>query len=233
MKAVILAGGLGRRLKPLTNLLPKPLLPINGEQTVLEIQISQLSKFGFDEIYIATNYKAEMIESYLGDGSKYGVTLTYSKETKPLGTCGPIALLKNNLTEPFLVMNGDIITELNYKEFYDFGINSTSKLSVCTKELVQPFDFGNVIVKENKIVEIKEKPELTFLIIAGIYLMKPSIFEFIPLNQYFGMDELMQKLLSSSETIFSYTTKEYWIDVGRVEDLDQARKDMTNQNDTR
>ena len=101
MKAVILAGGLGRRLKPLTNLLPKPLLPINGEQTVLEILISQLSKFGFDEIYIATNYKAEMIESYLGDGSKYGVKLTYSKETQPLGTCGPIALLKNNLTEPF------------------------------------------------------------------------------------------------------------------------------------
>ena len=99
--------------------------------------------------------------------------------------------------------------------------------------MVQPFDFGNVIVKENKIVEIKEKPELTFLIIAGIYLMKPSIFEFIPLKQYFGMDALMQKLLSSSETIFSYTTKEYWIDVGRVEDLDQARKDMTNQNDTR
>src|SRR3970040_505646 len=109
MKAVILAGGLGTRLKPFTEAIPKPLLPI-GEKSVLEIQIQHLAKYGFDEIYIATNYKANYVESFIGDGQRMGVRITFSKEEKPLGTCGPIRLLKDELTEPFLLMNGDILT---------------------------------------------------------------------------------------------------------------------------
>lgn len=231
MKAIILAGGLGERLKPFTEILPKPLLPIAGEQTVLEIQISRLKQHGFTDIYIATNYMSEMIESYMGNGSKYGVNLTFSKELIPLGTCGPISLLQNNLSEPFLVMNGDIITNLHFRDFYDFGVRDDSKLVVCTKELTQPFDFGNVIAKNNKIISIEEKPNLKFIIVAGIYIMKPSIFQYLPHNKFFGFDDLMKIMLSKSDPITSYLMDDYWIDVGRYEDLDKARKDMKHLQD--
>ena len=231
MKAIILAGGLGQRLKPFTEILPKPLLPIDGEQTVLEIQISRLKKHGFTDIYIATNYMAEMIESYMGNGTKYGVNLTFSKEPIPLGTCGPIGLLQNTLTDPFLVMNGDIITNLNFSKFYDFGIEADSKLVVCTKELTQPFDFGNVITRNNKIISIEEKPNLKFIVVAGIYVMKPSIFQYLPNNKYFGFDDLMKIMLSKSDPISSYLMDDYWIDVGRYEDFDQARKDIKQLKD--
>ena len=125
MKAIILAGGLGTRLKPFTEAIPKPLLPI-GEKAVLEIQIEHLKKNGFDEIYLATNYKSNYIENFFGDGSRYGVKLIISKEDKQLGTAGPIKLLESELTEPFLVMNGDILTNLDLKEFYNYGISQAS-----------------------------------------------------------------------------------------------------------
>ena len=122
MKAVILAGGLGTRLKPFTEVIPKPLLPI-GEKAVLEIQIEHLKKHGFDEIYLATNYKSDYIENFFGDGSRYGVKLIISREEIPLGTVGPLTLLKSELTEPFVVMNGDILSNINFTDFYNFAIN--------------------------------------------------------------------------------------------------------------
>lgn len=120
MKAVILAGGLGTRLRPFTEIIPKPLLPI-GEKSVLEIQIDRLKESGFYEIFLATNYKSEYIENFLGDGSRYGVKLTISKETKPLGTVGPITLLREHLAEPFLVINGDVLTNFNFHKIYEFA----------------------------------------------------------------------------------------------------------------
>ena len=143
MKAVILAGGLGSRLKPFTEVIPKPLLPI-GEKSVLEIQIERLRQNGFDEIYLATNYMSDYISNFLGDGSRYGVKIRISKEDKPLGTVGPLTLLKDKLTEPFLVMNGDVLTLLNFKQFYDFSLKKNSVLSITIKELVTPFRFGNI-----------------------------------------------------------------------------------------
>ena len=230
MKAVILAGGLGSRLKPFTDKLPKPLLPINGEQTVLEIQIQQLKTHGVKDIYIATNYLAELIESHMGDGSKYGVNLTFSREKKPLGTCGPLSLLKSELTEPFIVMNGDIITDLNFENLYTESNQSKSNITVCTKELVRPFNFGNVIVKNNEIVKIQEKPDMRFLIVAGVYFMKPPILNYIPDNKFYGIDNLIQFLLNKSEPISTHLIKDYWIDVGSFEDLDKARKDIRDRN---
>src|SRR5229473_8310450 len=126
MKAIILAGGLGTRLKPFTEVIPKPLLPV-GESSVLEIQILSLARSGFTDIYIATNYKADYIEAFLGNGAKYGIRLTYSREHKPLGTCGPLGLLKDELTEPFLLMNGDILTTLDFREVMDFGVRSDAE----------------------------------------------------------------------------------------------------------
>jgi NDP-sugar pyrophosphorylase family protein len=224
MKAVILAGGLGSRLKPFTNVIPKPLIPIAGEKTVLEIQIAALKKYGFEEIYIATNYKAELIESYLGNGSKYGIKLIFSKENKPLGTCGPLSLLKNQLDEPFLLMNGDILTELNFRKFTEFAAQCNALLTVVTKEITTPFDFGNVILENDRIVKIEEKPDIRFIIVAGIYLLKPGIFKYIPDNQYFGIDELIKILVEKNVPVASYLTRDYWVDIGRMDDLNEVIK---------
>ncbi len=224
MKAVILAGGLGTRLKPFTEVIPKPLLPL-GEKTLLEVQIEQLERNDFDKIYLALNYKADYIESYLKDGSKYNVKIYYSVENKPLGTCGPISLLKDKLTEPFLLMNGDILTKANFKNIYEFAVNfEESPLTVVTKIITTPFRFGSIETNENYITKVTEKPNLNFEILAGIYLLKAEIFDYIPDNEYFGIDDLIKKLLKLKIPIARYLLKDYWIDIGAVEDYEKARK---------
>ena len=178
MKAIILAGGLGKRLRPFTEIIPKPLLPI-GEKSVLEIQIEHLKKSGFDEIYLATNYKSEYIENFFGDGSRYGVKLFISKEEKPLGTVGPITLLKDKIDEPFLVINGDILTAFDFGKIYRFALNIDTILTVGIKEMTTPFQFGNIYFENDFITSIQEKPLMKTKILAGIYVYKPEIFNLI------------------------------------------------------
>ncbi|MDP7572190.1 MAG: nucleotidyltransferase family protein, partial [Myxococcota bacterium] len=143
MKAVILAGGLGVRLRPFTQAIPKPLLPI-GEQSLLEIQIANLANNGFSEIFIATNYKSEYIESFIGDGSKHGVAIAYSREREPLGTCGPLSLLRDRLDEPFVMVNGDILSTIDFRRFVAHGNSMEGNLTVATKQVRTPFNFGSV-----------------------------------------------------------------------------------------
>ena len=195
MKAVILAGGLGSRLRPFTEVIPKPLLPF-GERSIMETQILTLKSFGVTEVYVATNYMSEYVEAFIGDGSKYGVRLYFSKEKEPLGTCGPLSLLNESFTEPFLVLNGDVLTKMSFSDFYDFSINHNAVLTVATKIITTPFRFGNVSVdSNNNIIDVDEKPELKMEILAGIYCMTPGIFEFIPTGEYYNMDALIKKLL--------------------------------------
>jgi NDP-sugar pyrophosphorylase family protein len=223
MRAVILAGGLGTRLRPFTEVIPKPLLPL-GEQALMEVQIHSLKAHGVKEIFVATNYKSQYIEAYLGDGSKYDVKLTYSCEDKQLGTAGPLSLLKDKLTEPFLVMNGDILTRLDFTEFYRFAYRQASSLTIATKIIATPFRFGNVTVDDQGYVtHIEEKPEFKLEILAGIYCLKPSIFEFIPDDTFYGMDTLIQDMLAAGERISRHRIMEYWLDIGQVEDYSQAR----------
>lgn len=222
MEAVILAGGLGTRLRPFTETIPKPLLPI-GEKAVLEIQIEHLKQYGFDEIYLATNYKSEYIESFFGDGSKYGVRLKVSKEDKPLGTAGPVKLLKECLTKPFLVMNGDILTLMDFSKFYRFASEKDAALTVAIKEIITPFQFGNILHKGDYVTDIEEKPEIKTKILAGIYIFKPSIFKIIPDNEYFGMDALIKSMLAKNMPIAKYEIQEYWLDIGRVDDFEKAQ----------
>lgn len=229
MKAVILAGGLGTRLKPFTEIIPKPLLPI-GEKSVLEIQIQSLKENGFDEFFIATNYMAEYIEAFLGNGAKFGVSISYSKEKMPLGTCGPLSLLQQELNSPFVVMNGDILTKLNFNNLFEFGNRQDSLLTIGTKVITTPFRFGNVKVdQDNYVLDVEEKPELNFEILAGIYFMKPDIFKYIPNDTYFGMDQLIKKMLEENKKISRYEIIEYWLDIGQVEDYSSARK-IYNEN---
>lgn len=222
MKAVILAGGLGTRLRPFTEAIPKPLLPI-GEKSILEIQIQHLAKYGFREIYIATNYKAAYVESFIGDGKRLGVNITFSKEDKPLGTCGPLTLLKDKLTEPFIVMNGDILTTIDFGKLYEYALGIDSDYLVVTKEIVMPFAFGNVFSDGHYITGIEEKPDIRNEIIAGIYVMKPPIFQYFQDNKYFGMDILIKKLLKNEVPIVRYLMSEFWLDIGRMEDYNEAQ----------
>ncbi len=223
MKAVILAGGLGTRLKPFTEVIPKPLLPI-GEKAILEIQIENFKRYGFNEIYLATNYKSEYIERFFGDGSRYGVKLHISKEDEPLGTAGPLKLLKDELNEPFVVMNGDILTLTNFLEFYNFAVSKDSLLTISVKKFITPYDFGNIFFEGDKVTGIEEKPDIITYALAGIYVMKPGIFELIPDKEYFGMDFLMQKMLTKNFAISKYELKEYWLDIGRVDDYEKAQE---------
>jgi NDP-sugar pyrophosphorylase family protein len=223
MKAIILSGGLGTRLRPFTEVIPKPLLPI-GEKAVLEIQIEHLKANGFNHIFLATNYKSAYIENFFGDGSKYGVSLTISKEEKPLGTAGPVKLVKEQLTEPFLVMNGDILTQLPYRKLYDFAISKESLLTICTKEIVTPFQFGNIHTEGDFVTGIEEKPDIRTTILAGIYIFKPRILDLIPDNEYFGMDSLIRKMIDLSLPITHYPIEEYWLDIGQVKDYEKAQE---------
>jgi NDP-sugar pyrophosphorylase family protein len=225
MKAVILAGGLGMRLRPFTEVIPKPLLPI-GEKAVLEIQIEHLKKHGFNEIFLATNYKSDYIENFFGDGSRYGVNLTISREETQLGTVGPLTLLKDKLTESFVLMNGDILSNINFTDFYNFAVSKQTFLSISIKKIIMPYAFGNIFFDGDLVTGIEEKPDIVTYALAGIYIMKPEIFNLIPENEYYGMDTLMKKMLSDKLQISKYELKEYWLDIGRIDDYELAQKDF-------
>lgn len=222
MKAVILAGGLGTRLRPFTQVIPKPLLPL-GEQSLLEVQINSLKACGFDEIYVATNYRSEYIEAFLGNGSKYGVRLSFSREEQPLGTCGPLSLLRDQLDEPFLMMNGDILTRMDFANMLSFAQELETPLTIGTKIVTMPFRFGNVSVNENhQVTGVEEKPDLSFEILAGIYCFMPSIFDYIPSEKYYGIDDLIREMLAERLPISRYLITDYWLDIGQVDDYAQA-----------
>jgi NDP-sugar pyrophosphorylase family protein len=223
-KAVILSGGLGTRLRPFTEVIPKPLLPI-GEKAILEIQIEQLKKFGFDEIYLATNYKSHYIENFFGDGSRYGVKLIVSKEEKPLGTAGPVKLLEKELTgSPFLVMNGDIISQVDFRKFFEFAQKNDAPLNVSVKKMITPYAFGNIFFEGDRVTRIEEKADFTTYALAGIYVMKEEVFKIIPREQYFGMDKLIIEMLSQNMPINKYEITEYWLDIGRIEDYSKVQE---------
>jgi len=223
MKVVILAGGLGARLRPFTQIIPKPLLPI-GEQSVLQIQIKQLKRFGFDEIFIATNYKADYIARFFGDGADLGVRITYSKETDPLGTAGPLSLLRDQLTEPFLMMNGDVLTLADFAKMYDFATKKDAILTVGVKRHVTPFAFGNLYFEGERVVGIEEKQDIIRFILAGIYVMRPEILDLIPGGQSYGMDHLIKAMLVKGMPILKYEFEEYWLDIGQISDYESSNE---------
>lgn len=223
MQTVILAGGLGTRLKPFTTVIPKPLLPV-GEKSILEIQIERLKAHGCSEIFLATNYKADYIEKFFGDGSRYGVRLRVSRERVPLGTAGPLSLLRDRITGPFLVMNGDILSLADFRRLYGFALAQDSLLTIAIKREVLPFAFGNIFFSGDRVTDIQEKPEIVTWILAGIYVMKPGIFDLIPPDTYFGMDALIKTMLARGMPVTKYELKEYWLDIGRIGDYEKAHE---------
>jgi len=221
LKAVILAGGLGTRLRPFTEVIPKPLLPI-GDKSILQIQIERLRDNGFKEIFICTNYKSNYIEDFIGNGSRYGVSIVVSKEETPLGTAGPLALLKEYLKEPFIVMNGDILSTVNFKKFYKFAVDKNSDICLGIKKEVTPYEFGNILFDGDKVLEMQEKPDVIRYILTGLYVVNPRVIDKIPCDEYYGMDLLINQLITNKMEVLKYEISEYWLDIGRYSDYEKA-----------
>lgn len=222
MKAVILAGGLGKRLAPFTQIIPKPLLPV-GESSVLEIQLLSLRSHGVTKVYIATNYLSDVVMAYIGNGSRFGIEVAFSKEDMPLGTCGPLSLLRNELQEPFLLMNGDILTTLDFRKALNYALSLDADLTIVTKEIVTPFAFGKVVTDGNYVTDVQEKPDVTFEILAGMYLMKPPALDLIPDNHFYNIDTLIREMVRSGRKVGRYLMKEYWLDIGTAEHYEHAQ----------
>ncbi len=225
MKAVILAGGLGIRLHPFTKAIPKPLLPI-GEKAVLELQIERLVEFGFNEIFLATNYKSKYIEKFFINNITSEADLRIVKEDKPLGTAGPITLLKETLTEPFILMNGDVLTLIDFSKFYNYSIEKNCCLTVAIKKHITPFDFGNIFFDGDSVTGIEEKKDIVSYVLAGIYVLTPEVFQHIPEHTYYGMDELIINLLNQNIPITKYEMEEYWLDIGMIDNYEKAEQDF-------
>jgi len=226
MKAVILAGGKGTRLKPYTSVIPKPLVPV-GERAILEILVTRLKKAGVDEIYICLNHFAEIIMAFFGDGSRFGLKINYSIEQEPLGTVAPIKLIRE-LPDHFLVMNGDLLTDLNFSDLFRYHLEGQSLLTVSTYIRNMKIDFGVIDVDEKSMLAkgFREKPEYTFSVSMGVYVMNRKVLDFVPDSISFGFDDLMLTLLKKNEPARIYPYHGYWLDIGRPDDYEKANDDI-------
>ncbi len=216
-RAIILAGGKGTRLRPYTIELPKPLVPI-GDYPILEIIIRQLTRNGFDHVTITVNHQAEMIKTYFGDGSKWNIKIDYSLEEKALSTMGPLSLI-SDLPEHFLVMNGDILTDLNYDDFYQAHV-ATDNIFTISSYVREHVNLYGVLESDanNKLTDFKEKPVARFEVSMGIYMLSKAVLEHIPHNEPYGFDHLMLDLIKAEKNASVRQFDGYWLDIGRPDD---------------
>ena len=224
LQAVIMAGGLGTRLRPLTEDLPKPMLPV-GDKPLLELVIEQLRQVGIRRVNVTTHYKPERISNHFGDGSSFGVEINYVNEDKPLGTGGALGLI-NAPTEPLLVINGDILTQVNFRAMLAYHQEQCAIMTVAVRQYDIKVPYGVIECEGSRVCALKEKPQMHFLVNAGIYLLEPRVYEFIPIGEYFNMTDLIQRLLDSHNTVASFPIIEYWLDIGRHADYEQAQNDI-------
>ncbi len=223
---VIMAGGQGQRLRPLTNDLPKPMLPLNN-RPILERTIDQLKKFNILDICISTNYKSEVITDHFGNGDSFGVKIRYLKEDQPLGTAGGLSLHKEP-EKTTLIINGDILTQLDFRVMYDFHCSHKAMMTVGVRKYDVDIPYGVVETEDVFIRGLNEKPSQAFIVNAGIYLIEPAAYHFIPKDQRFDMTDLVKALLTAKKTVVSFPIQEYWLDVGRHDDYEKAKEDAQN-----
>jgi len=224
---VVMAGGLGTRLRPLTNDCPKPLLKIGG-QPILETILENLSSYGFHRFYFSVNYHSEMIEEYFGDGSTWGVSIEYVREDKRLGTAGPLSLLPEVPSAPLIVMNGDLLTTLNFRHLLTFHSEQQAAATMCVREYSMQVPYGVVEVEGSTITRIREKPTERYFVNAGVYVFTPEVLALVPNNQYFDMPDLFTAILESQGRTAAFPIHEYWQDVGQKEDFHRANGEYEN-----
>lgn len=219
---VLMAGGLGTRLRPLTNDCPKPLLKI-GKKPILETIIDSFIDCGFYRFYLAVNYRSEMIEEYFGDGSKYGVEIKYIHEKKRMGTAGALYFLPEKPVEPIIVMNGDLLTKLDFGELLDTHIKNGSAATMAVREYSYQVPYGVINCDGDRIVSIEEKPEHTYFVNAGIYVLEPEVVARVDKEEFFDMPNLFKDIIGEGGKAGVYPIQGYWLDIGRLDDFERAK----------
>ena len=223
-RVILMAGGLGTRLRPLTQDIPKPLLKV-GNKPILETIIKNFANYGFVNITISLNYKGEMIKGYFGDGSDFGVNIDYIEENMRLGTAGALSLIENKPNEAFFVMNADLLTDVNFSHLLDFHSFSNSDATMCVREYEYQVPYGVIEVEESNVTSIVEKPIQKFFVNAGIYVLSPKVFDYIPKNEFYDMPTLFNTFIEKEKNVISFPIHEYWLDIGRMSDFEQAQSE--------
>ena len=221
-RVILMVGGLGTRLRPLTENTPKPMLNVGGKP-ILQTIIEKFRDYGFKNITLCVNYKAEMIKEYFEDGSKFGVNIDYVIENKRMGTAGALSLLKEKPKEPFFVMNGDILTNINFENMLEYHLEHNSTATMAVREYDFQVPFGVVKMENNEIKAIEEKPTYKFFVSAGIYMLNPECIDYIPKNEFYDMPTLFEDLINDNKKTFSFPIREYWLDIGRIEEYEKAQ----------
>ncbi len=223
-KVVLMAGGLGSRLTPLTDSIPKPMLHV-GKRPILETIIENFGKYGYREIILSVNYKSHIIEDYFGDGAKFGVSIKYLREDKQMGTVGAIGLIREELKNPFFVMNADLLTNINFVHLHDYHISNNAMATMAVREYDFQVPYGVVNISGCQISSIKEKPVHNFYVNGGIYMLDPKALELVPNDQFFDMPSLFEKIIQMGGRAISFPIREYWLDIGRMSDYEKANID--------
>lgn len=226
-KVVLMVGGLGTRLRPLTKDTPKPMLDV-GNKPILETIINNFKRYGFKNIILSVNYKADLVQQYFKDGKDFGVNIEYVVENKRMGTAGALSLMKEKLDEPFFVMNGDLLTNVNFEHLLNFHTEANAQATMAVREYEQQVPFGVVNQENGKITSIVEKPTQNYYVNAGIYVLNPNVLGHIPEDTFYDMPTLFCDLINRGIAPVSFPIHEYWLDIGHIHQLEQAREEYFN-----
>lgn len=220
-RIVLMAGGLGQRLHPLTADCPKPMLKV-GDKPLLQTILDKFIEHGFCRFYISVNYKSDVVKGYFGNGSQWGVDIRYLEEDQNLGTAGALSLLPERPNDPLLVMNGDLLTKVNFCRLLDFHINHKAMATMCVREYDQQVPYGVVRFDKYRITGIDEKPIQRFFVNAGIYVLEANVLDYVPPSTYFNMPMLFEKMIEQQKETAVFPITEYWLDIGHMTDYQRA-----------
>lgn len=222
---VLMAGGRGKRLAPLTDEMPKPLLKV-GSKPILETILESFVEHGFHKFFISVNYKAQMIRDHFGDGSKWGVDICYLEEDEPLGTGGALSLLPGKPAMPVLLMNGDILTNVNWHALLNFHHECDDKVTMCVREFTLNIPFGVIEIDGHTITSLREKPSHHHYVNAGVYVIDPDIIEHVPESTFTDITDIFEPLMGQSAGVSAFLINEYWMDIGRMDDFFKANEEF-------
>jgi mannose-1-phosphate guanylyltransferase len=228
MQAVILAGGRGSRLEPYSRVLPKPLFPI-GQDPIAAILVKQLQNAGFKEIIMCLGYLADLMMAYFQDGSRFGIPIRYVRETRPLGTAGPLKII-TDLADDFLVVNGDELTTLDFCTLFAHHLKLKADMTVAVQKKIIPSSFGVLDIKDGQVIAYREKPTLNYWASMGIYVLSNKVLRVIPDNKRFDVPDLVQNLLKEQARIVSFESEALWFDIGTIDDLEKAQEIFNKDN---
>ena len=226
---VLMAGGLGTRLQPLTDEYPKPLLAVGGKP-ILETILESFAEQGFKRIFLSVNYKAEMIRNHFGAGDRWGVQVEYLHESTRLGTAGALSLLPEKPSAPIVVMNGDLLTRTNYDNLLQFHIEQGAVATMAVRQYDFQVPYGVVRLDGARIEAIEEKPVQSFFVNAGIYALSPEALDYLPAETFFDMPTLFEHLIAAGKTPAAYPLREYWLDIGRLDEFERAQREWVRDN---